>query len=117
MFCCVQALAVVELNRNTDASEVFREQRTVLRDKETKGSRGSRAGKGGTMESRNLATEARGGPSVSPASQAFWFSLDRRQRTNARPMWPHLRAAELLKRTKAAPPEGSEASKTSTQTS
>ena len=40
VFCCVQAPAVVELNRNTEASEVFREQRTVLRDKETKGSRG-----------------------------------------------------------------------------
>jgi hypothetical protein len=26
MFSCVQALAVVELNRNTDASEVFREK-------------------------------------------------------------------------------------------
>jgi hypothetical protein len=52
MFCCVRALAVVALNRNTDASEVFREQRMVLRDKETKGSAGFKAGKGGTMESR-----------------------------------------------------------------
>jgi hypothetical protein len=33
VFCCVQAPAVVELNRNTDASEVFRKQRTVLHEK------------------------------------------------------------------------------------
>jgi hypothetical protein len=53
MFCCVQTLAVVELNRNTDASEAFRKQRTVLRDKETKGSRGLQAEKGrGHGESR-----------------------------------------------------------------
>jgi hypothetical protein len=45
MFCCVQALAVVELNRNTDASEVFRKQCTVLRDKENKGECGLQAGK------------------------------------------------------------------------